>query len=149
MACTRFKDENPQPAIRNLHRRESIGNFKPVRRRPNQPSRPCRRDLFLAFGERFGPCSTAGCVLRTASARIWRSSASDFAMLRADPTLAAERGQNPILACDFAYFDRRPRQATLIYWLFISSGSAQERPVESRIFRTFDHATASVSDRCC
>ena len=34
--------------------------------------------IFLVFGECFGPSSALGCVLRTASASIWRSSAFVF-----------------------------------------------------------------------
>jgi hypothetical protein len=34
--------------------------------------------IFLAFGTRFGPWSAQGCVLRTASVSIWRSSAFVF-----------------------------------------------------------------------
>jgi hypothetical protein len=34
--------------------------------------------IFLTFGGRFGPWSALGCVLRTASVSIWRSSAFVF-----------------------------------------------------------------------
>ena len=43
-----------------------------------QSTQAAAAGMLLGFGRRFGPWSALGCVLRTASASIWRSSAFVF-----------------------------------------------------------------------
>ena len=95
---------------------------------------------------KFGWCwaiSHAHLVLATkARLRLKSNGNSDIQKVNAIAT-KAQGGSILVFHADHERRNRKRIQSTM------KLGTAYLDVVVSRIFRTFDHATASVSDRCC